>query len=226
MKCEIRSYIGTRKVQEDDADFCVTDKGLLAVVCDGIGSRPDGGSSSRLTVQHLIESFKTGYKSNFPSFITSAVSDADDIVCEKYGASCGTTALAAYITGNRLYWLSVGDSRIYIIRSGQMRQITTDHTYGYVLDLRRRKGIIDEETYSRELHKADRLASFVGMGGIDLVDISLEPITLFAGDKLLLATDGLYKSLTESEICGIITSKSGERLNLSAFPRFLLLICY
>lgn len=206
MKCEIRSYIGTRRVQEDHAGYCVTDKGLFAVVCDGIGSRSNGGTSSELTVEHLIKRFREDYKSNFPSFITSSVSEADEMICGRFGPSCGTTALAAFVEGDRLFWLSVGDSRIYIIRHGKIRQITTDHNYGYVLELRREKGIIDEETYRRELHKADRLASFVGMGGIDLVDISLEPLILKPGDRLLLATDGLYKSLTETEICAIISS--------------------
>ena len=58
MQCEIRSFIGTRSVQEDCADQCRTDCGLFVTVCDGIGSRSDGGASSRLAVQRFIERFK------------------------------------------------------------------------------------------------------------------------------------------------------------------------
>ncbi len=211
MVCEIRSFIGTRSVQEDHAAFCENEKGLFAVVCDGIGSRADGGSSSRLAADRFIELFCNEYIKNFPAFITDAAERIDAEVFENFGKNSGTAAVAAFITGNKLYWLSVGDCRIYIIRSGRIKQITTDHTYKYVLDLRRKNGIIDEHAYNREIEKGGHLASFIGMGGIDIVDVSLAPLKLKSGDKILLVTDGLYKTLTEKSVYDIISSdKSAE----------------
>lgn len=206
MKYAVRSFIGTRKVQEDCADCIETEKGLFAVVCDGIGSRANGGASSRMTVRFLTEQFHTHFSGDFPSFITEAAEEADRAVYEAYGNRCGTTAVAAYVSGNSLYWLSVGDSRLYILRSGQMKQITTDHNYRYVLELRLKKHLIDEAAYQNELKKSGQLASFIGMGGIDLVDVSMKPLTLKKGDILLLTTDGLYKPLAEDKIYAIITS--------------------
>ncbi len=214
MNYEIRSIIGTRKVQEDAAGGCVTDNGLFVVVCDGIGSRAEGGASSKLTVSRFIEMYKNEYDGHFPKFITKAADITDMEVNEQFGKGCGTTVVAAHIKDNELNWFSVGDSRLYIIRDGRMKQITKDHNYGYVLERRREKNIIDEETYQSEIGKAERLASFIGMGGIDIVDVSMKPLTLKPGDRLLLTTDGLYKSLTEKTIYDTIAT--GKSLCITA----------
>lgn len=204
MKYATRSYIGTRKVQEDCADSIVTENGIFAVVCDGIGSRSDGGASSRMAVECFLEEFRNGYSGSFPQFITKTAESVDRRVYERFGNNCGTTAVAVLVEDNKLYWLSIGDSRLYIIRGGRIRQMTTDHNYQYVLDLRRQKNLIDEEAYQRELKRSGQLASFIGMGGVDIVDVSMQPITLRSGDKLLLTTDGLYKPLGDEIISDII----------------------
>lgn len=204
MLCEIRSCIGTRPYQEDAADSCETENGLFCTVCDGIGSRRDGGASSRLAAGRFTELFKAGFEGGFPSFITDAAERIDREVYESFGSSCGTTAVAVCIKGQDLWWLSVGDSRLYIFREGRLKQITTDHDYSYVLDLRLKKGIIDRQTFEAEKHKGGRLASFIGMGGIDIADLSMKPLHLEPGDRLLLTTDGLYKSIGDERIAAIM----------------------
>ncbi len=206
MNYATHSYIGTRQVQEDCAGCAETENGFLAVVCDGIGSRANGGESSRMAVRRFIEAFRSEYTEDFPQFITKAAERIDHEVFEAFGSHCGTTVVAAFVQDRYLYWLSVGDSRLYIVRDGRMRQITTDHNYGYVLELRKQKQLIDEATYQKEQKRSGQLASFIGMGGIDIVDVSMNPILLQNGDKLLLTTDGLYKPLAESKMCDIILS--------------------
>lgn len=209
MVCEIRTYIGTRSYQEDAADYCETDNGLFCAVCDGIGSRKEGGASSRLAAERFCESFKSGFEGGFASFITDAAERIDREVYESFGSGCGTTAVTVCIKDRELNWLSVGDSRLYILRGGRLKQITKDHDYAYVLDLRLKKGIIDEETYAAEKHKGGRLASFMGMGGIDIADVSLKPLRLEKDDVLLLTTDGLYKSIGDERIAEIMNENSG-----------------
>ncbi len=204
MLCEIRSYIGTRSCQEDSAKSCETENGLFCAVCDGIGSRKDGGASSRLAADRFAELYSAGFRGSFPAFITAAAEKIDREVYESFGSGCGTTAVVACLHDRELWWLSVGDSRLYILRSGRLKQITTDHDYSYVLELRLRKGIIDRETYEAEKHKGGRLASFIGMGGIDIADVSMKPLMLEPGDRLLLTTDGLYKSVGDDRIAALM----------------------
>jgi len=204
MICEIRSFIGTRTYQEDAADWCKTEQGLFAAVCDGVGSRADGGASSRLCAARLTESFRKGFTGSYPAFIVDAAEQIDREIYEKYGDRCGTTAVTAYISGHELYWFSVGDSRLYIYRNGRLKQITTDHDYAYVLGLRRQKNLIDEATYLAEQPKGSRLASYFGMNGLDIVDVSLQPLLLEQNDILLLMTDGLYKQIGDEQITEIL----------------------
>ncbi|SDA23097.1 protein phosphatase [Ruminococcus sp. YE71] len=205
MLCEIRSFIGTRKYQEDSADFCSADGELFCTVCDGIGSRSGGELSSQTAVRRFVELYKSSDTSDFSAFILAAAEQIDREVYDLCGEGSGTTAVAVLVRGRELYWLSVGDSRLYILRGGELRQITTDHNYSYVLDLRREKDLIDEETYLAEQKKGGCLASFIGMGGIDIVDVNFEPLILEPNDRLLLATDGLYRPLPHETICGLLS---------------------
>lgn len=205
MRCEIRSLIGTRSVQEDAAMCCETDHGLFAVVCDGIGSRAEGGESARLSAARFAERFQSAFfGENYPQFIVDTAEQIDREVSERFGSRGGTTAVTVYLDGNALYWLSVGDSRLYIFRNGRLKQITTDHDYAYVIGLRLKKNLIDEATYQAEKKKGGRLASYIGMCGIDIVDVSMHPLMLEQNDLLLLCTDGLYKSLGDIQISEIL----------------------
>ena len=208
MRCEIRSYIGTRKRQEDHAAVCETENGLFCAVCDGIGSRSDGAASSQLAASRFTELFRAGFEGSFPGFITEAAERIDREIYERFGSDSGTTAVTACIKDRELWWLSVGDSRLYILRSGRLRQITTDHDYAYVLGLRLKKGIIGRERYESEKHKGGRLASFIGMGGIDIADVSMKPLMLEENDRLLLTTDGLYKSVSDVQIALIMNGNN------------------
>ncbi len=206
MLCEIRSFIGTRKHQEDAADCLSRDGELFCIVCDGIGSRSGGELSSQTAVRRFIELFQNSDTAAFPQFILKAAEQIDREVYELCGEGSGTTAVAVLVRGRELYWLSVGDSRLYILRGGVLKQITTDHNYSYVLELRHNKRLIDDATYLAEQKKGGCLASFVGMGGIDIVDVNFEPFMLEDGDRLLLVTDGLYKPLTHETICSLASS--------------------
>ena len=206
MECVIRSFIGTRERQEDAADFCITKKGLFAVVCDGIGSREDGAASSKMAVHRFVEYFRISEFEDYPNYCVKAAALIDKEINEKYGDKCGTTVVTVFIRKDEMYWLSVGDSRLYIIRDGRIKQITTDHNYSYVLNVRKEKKIIDAETYDKEIDKGEQLVSFMGMGGIDLIDMNFRPFLMKQGDILLLTTDGLYKTLSSDDIFRIIIS--------------------
>ena len=206
MQCEIRTYIGTRQTQEDTAGYCITEKGLFAVVCDGVGSRTEGKGSSEMAVQMFVEQFRNTEFESYPDYILSTASRIDRRIFDAYGDQSGTTAVTAYVTDRQLYWFSVGDSRLYILRGGKLRQITTDHNYSFVLNVRKDKHLIDDETYQRELIKGGQLVSFMGMGGLDLVNLNFQPFMLEAEDILFLTTDGLYKALTPEQIIAVTES--------------------
>ena len=208
MKCEIRSIIGTRNEQQDHAGMLTDDKGLLAVVCDGIGSRVNGGLSAETAVKMYLDNYKNSHIDNFSEFIVNITDEINEAIRNNFGNGCGTTVVLAHIADNMLHWLSVGDSRLYIMRDNKLRQITKDHNYKYMLDKRLENGSIGIDFYESELEKGDHLASFLGMGPIDIMDINLKPFPLENGDKLLLSSDGIYKSLGYEGMLAVLKKNS------------------
>ena len=108
---------------------------VLAVVCDGMGGMADGGKASQTAIQMLVSAFKQIEKSasvDIPTFFRQGILAIDEAIYnfpKENGKGSGTTMVAVIAEDNKLYWASVGDSRIYIIRGSQMRQVTRDHNY-------------------------------------------------------------------------------------------------
>ena len=114
--------------------------------------------------------------------------------------------MAAIIEQNALYWLSVGDSRIYILRGKEIMAVNRDHNYRMRLDQALKSGEITKEVYEQEESKAEALISFLGIGNVSLMDINLDPFLLQPKDVVLLCSDGLYRTLPEEKIHEICVS--------------------
>ncbi len=204
--------IGTRDEQQDAYYISRNDDSLLAVVCDGMGGLKDGKIASNITIQKIGELYKNLKSTDdFPTFFISTSDLLDEAVAlhnrnnkEKY--KCGTTIVAVAIKNKSLYWFSCGDSRLYIIRDGEIAQVTEDHNYQNKLNTLLKQGLITKEQYSLESLKGEALTSYIGKNGIDLVDINTTPFKLYNNDMLVLVSDGLYKLLNDNQILGTILS--------------------
>ena len=202
------SLIGGRKYQEDSLHVGVTRSGLLAaIVCDGMGGLKRGADASALATKRLF-----AYAQDFSAsddiarLLKQAAIDADlDVfdTCSTSNERSGTTAVAVVAVGSTVFWLSVGDSRIYLMRDRQIYQITRDHNYELELRLASEAGEAIPEQ-ERKTDRLDALISYVGMGGLTFADagkINLEP-----DDSVLLCSDGLCKALTDQEIAQMLDS--------------------
>ena len=112
----------------------------------------------------------------------------------------GTTVVATIIEENKLYWLSVGDSKIYLIRDKNIVAVNREHNFRMRLDERLKSGAITKEQYKKEEGQAEALISYLGIEDLTLMDINKKPFLLQENDIVLLCSDGLYKCLKESEI--------------------------
>lgn len=216
------SSIGGRSSQQDSLFVGEKDQIILAVVCDGMGGMNGGERASELAVQMLAEAFFTQMIPNIPAFYRDIANKADDGVYllqdggKPMGA--GTTIVSAMVKENGLYWLSVGDSKIYIYRKGKMICPVVEHNYRMILNRMLSEGKIDRTAYNNELPKAEALVSYLGMGGIKYMDINQNPFLLEAGDQILLCSDGLYKSIDEDEILDILD----HRMSLEVKTKMLI----
>lgn len=213
-----RSATGNREYQQD-ALYISQSKKLaankktraLAVVCDGMGGMADGGRASATAIQMMVDGFQKVEKLpqlNIPLFFQQGILAIDRTIAgfpKEGGKGSGTTMVACIAEDNQLYWASVGDSRIYIIRGTQIQQVTTDHNYWLQLQEMVAANQITQEEAMAARHK-EALISFLGMGNISRMDINTVPFEMQFGDVIMLCSDGITKTLPDAQIRRIITA--------------------
>lgn len=210
-RCEVimRSDIGRREEQQDSAYAYADDNITFAIVCDGMGGTDHGAQASRLAVDAMQELLKA-YLARKPRepivhFLSEAMTELDSRVSHALGKQRGgTTAVAAALQDGKLFWFSVGDSRLYIFREGELVQATRDHNYFLRLNEQLEMGAISPEYYRRESSRGEALISFMGVGGLQVFDLTNHPLNVMEDDILLLTTDGLYKAIPHELICHIL----------------------
>lgn len=206
----ISSIIGTRKNQQDSVFGQVVGNRSVAIVCDGMGGMNGGEMASQTAVKMLAEDvLSRGKIANIPEFLRKEAVKMDKAVCslkdeQNNPLNGGTTVVAAIIEDNNLYWLSVGDSKIYIIRNDEIVSVNREHNYRLRMDDELKKGIIDETEYKKKEKDADSLISYIGIGNVSLMDVNQTPFKLEENDIVVLCSDGLYKRLPDKEIYRLI----------------------
>lgn len=211
----VKSYIGGRNEQQDSAASFKAYDILFSVVCDGMGGHADGAMASALAVEEFCNRFKTAEADNIPRAFISSIEDINHKVYSlknKDGKriKCGTTLTAAAVRNRQLYWISVGDSRLYICRNNKLIQVTEDHNYFHVLDKKLKDGLISREEYDEESVKGNSLISCIGMKKLGEIHLNIEPLKLLSGDVLLITSDGLYKALNDYQILSSMNGSAEE----------------
>lgn len=203
---------GAREYQQDsfafsdleDAAF-VTHGGVLGVIADGMGGLAYGGQAGLIAVRTFLARYQSkGPDEPIPDVLAAALERANAAVVELAKSSgqignVGATLVAAVVHGQRLYWTSVGDSRVYLLRGGHLDQLTLDHIYGAELDLKVAAGALSAETASKDPDR-DALTSHLGKECLTEIDRSIHALPLECGDRVFLCTDGLYRALAPDEL--------------------------
>ena len=201
-----KSIIGTREEQQDNCCFRATDNAVFAVVCDGMGGTAGGAAASRIAMEKLKELYESkDIAEAFPDFFLRTIDILDESVVKLQKESletsgAGTTIAAVAIENKNLYWLSIGDSRLYILRGNEIVQVTRDHNFALSLEQlteSERQEVLNKQGGK---HRSDALISFIGIGGVKIYDINESGFRLQDGDKILLTTDGLTKLVEDTEI--------------------------
>lgn len=195
----------TAKVQRQD-DFA-------AVIADGMGGLKNGAVISQIIVREMYQEFFAPDRENDPvAFLQKMLWQANaqtNIFQEQSAEKGGSTIVAVYIRQNMLYYLSVGDSRIYLLHNGQLQKINLEHNFGVELDALAAQRIISEQEADNNTRRA-ALTSYVGMEEIRKIDGNHEPILLSAEDRIVLMSDGIFGSVSDATIKKSIAGKQPE----------------
>jgi len=183
----------------------------LYVVADGMGGHKSGEVASSSAVKFFCEFIEnSANRSEILDTLVEGVGYANKKVKEMSETdnsytNMGTTFLAASIYDGKIYIVHVGDSRLYIVRNNEIKQITTDHTY--VMDMVRLGSITKEQA---KIHP-DRNIITRALG-ID-ENLSIDGIfnKLYHNDIVVMCSDGLYEMIDDD---GILNVAEDSSLNL------------
>ena len=198
--------IGARNEQQDSfgisnmQEESVQTRGILALVADGMGGMSNGFQYSKLTVQTALQSFNNEIpEKDDETTLLRILKRITDAVERSGLEGGGSTLVGVLIREKQLHFISVGDSRIYLMRNGGLIQLNREHVYGRELDDMAASGRIDAAEAAADPQRA-ALTSFIGITSEMKVDRNIRPITLYSGDKIVLMSDGVYGFISEDEI--------------------------
>ncbi len=224
MFCLGKTDIGMKRtVNQDSLKWTVINSTtVLAVVCDGMGGAAGGGIAGSLAAEtfndYVSERVKDICKkktlgradeSRIKNILKCGVEAANKAVFEKANEDfslqgMGTTLVATLACGNALFTVNVGDSRMYLISDGAIRQITHDHSYVQFL--------IDTGRLSEEDAKTSKNRNIItrAVGTDDSVEADVFVTRAADGNFALLCSDGLINFVPSETIYNTVRAMKDE----------------
>jgi len=200
---------GGREKNEDRMGYCYTrDSGLFALA-DGMGGHPEGEVASQLALQTIAAMFQRDAKPTLKDplrFLNDAVMAGHHQLL-RYATERAlidtprTTIVACVLQGNSAYWAHCGDSRLYLVRGDNLVARTRDHSYSELQESLAQVVPIGER-FNRNV-----LFTCLGSPGKPVVDTA-GPVMLQPGDRVLLCSDGLWGSVSDTEITSQLAARS------------------
>ena len=210
MKYIHTSLSNTGQKRFDNEDACgiyEVEDGLLAVLCDGLGGNKAGEVASQLTVETIKKIFIGQRDIEYLERLKWAVTEANNLVHEKSSKESelngmATTAEAIYLKDDNVYWAHVGDSRIYTLMNGKLKQITKDHSLVQKL--------VDEGflTLKEAENHPNKNVIMRALGDSSTIDIDLSKQKLHSKDdlKFFICSDGVTCVVRDDELQDILKS--------------------
>lgn len=211
---EDRFAVSSYRLSEKDST-----RSVLAIVSDGIGGHSAGEVAAEMAVETISLKVAQSDARSPVDILDNAIQAASDEIAAKAKDSTqrlgmGTTCACAWVIGNRLFTASVGDSRIYLLRSGNLLQLTIDHTWVQeamdkgILDPQEARSHPNQHVIRRYLGspKTPRVDNRLRLASdeTDTQSVSNQGLHLHPGDMILLCTDGLTDVVEPQEMAPLV----------------------
>ena len=205
---------GGRKVNQDRMGYLYTRDSLMMMVADGMGGHARGEVAAQLTMQTVAAVYQRLAKpllADPAAFLEEAI-QASHHELHRYRAEQGlpeaprTTIVLCVVQRGVAIWAHAGDSRLYLIRNGEIVERTLDHSRVHHLVS---SGLIRPED-AKDHPERNRIFNCLGAFVAPTVEIS-HPTALHAGDILLLCSDGLWGTLSDRAIVQAFSDRTVMR---------------
>ncbi|HEX6088226.1 MAG TPA: Stp1/IreP family PP2C-type Ser/Thr phosphatase [Thermoanaerobaculia bacterium] len=208
VRAALRTDVGLVRSENQDFGACTTAQeeseshpgGRLLIVADGMGGHRGGATASRLAAETVKAQFLGSETTDIPTALRESLVRANARIFAEAQANpelrgMGTTTSVLAVRGEQGWLAHVGDSRIYLVRNGQIQQLTDDHSLVATMV---REGLLtsaEAETHPR------RNVLQRSMGVAEDVEVDLRgPFDLQPGDTFILCSDGLHGLVKEPEL--------------------------
>ena len=205
LRIGIKSDIGKKRENNQDTFHVSKDPSMpIYLVADGMGGHKAGEIASHMVRDIVVSSFSKNKdsidrKKDVLKLVKKSIEEANTktylkSIENKEYKGMGTTITLAYIYKNEIYLGHVGDSRAYLIRNGEINQITEDHSY--VNQLIKSGSITKEEGKTHP--KRNMITRAVGTSSIIEIDLIVKGYN--KNDILVLCSDGLFNMVSDIQI--------------------------
>jgi protein phosphatase len=215
------THVGLKRPLNEDS-FCSNVEEGLYVVADGMGGHAHGEVASRLAVETIEEFIKLTSGDTDVTWpygideslslngnrLKTSIRFANQRLIEHARSSAGcegmaTTVVAVLVEDDVAEIAHVGDSRVYLVRDGEIVRVTSDHSW---VNEQVQSGVIDsEQARNHPLRNVVTRA----LGGRPELEVDVTTLELKSGDRLLLCSDGLTTMLDDGEILRTVLGGDG-----------------
>ena len=208
------SRMGGRKYNQDRVAYAYTNEALLLVLADGMGGHLHGEVAAQTAIHVYMQAFARVARPRIPNqtaFLQDGMQLAHETIIQyaqdhQLPGNPGTTCVAVLVQDDQIWWAHAGDSRLYLLRNGEMLPLTKDHS---LVQQWADWGIIDQDEI--RIHPdRNKITNCLG-GSVNIFTSEAPPpIPLQQEDLLMLCSDGLWGPLEDKEM--------GNDLSHAAMP--------
>ncbi len=211
MDAHVAQWIGKREDQQDAYGVKHFAQGSLAIICDGMGGHSAGAEASRVAMESFRDSFHITCVTEITAELNKSLHIANEEVNKLFGdkeEKGGCTLLAVFLSPHALWWISVGDSPLFLWRHNQLIRLNQDHSMrAYFASPH---GCC--ETQRKESMRCGHMLRSALMGEpIALIDSPSAAYALLPGDRIILSSDGIEDLLHQRYLPPHISSMLNQR---------------
>jgi len=202
---------GARDYQEDaiTADFPVGAEAGFVVLADGMGGHAAGDVASKIILTEVFSELKfhfadvAAFETRAPEILRNVADLANETLRQHTRShpetdGMGATLVVPALVENRLWWISIGDSPLFLYRNGRLSQLNEDHSMAPQIDFMVKSGLMDPQVAANHPDRNCLISVLMGTR-IPKIDCPTKPFELMAGDIVVCASDGL-QFLTNAQI--------------------------
>ncbi len=200
-----------KKLNEDAIEVIEVNDNILAVLCDGVGGDYGGDMASKIAYKSATYFFTSNESDDYLNRIKTSLEESNSFVINHSKGSetlksMATTIEMLFLKNNLAFWGHIGDSRIYHLRSGRIKQVTKDHSLVQkLLD----EGFITHKQAKNHPNK-NIITRALGDNLFIEPDISKIKLNEYEKNSFFICSDGITNVISDNELEEILNISDME----------------